>query len=148
MENFDSELEKRVWKRVRGEEQPAPMGLKGLMAAEQNEAAVYLMLARQMQGKEKNVLRRMFEQEQMHATCLRGMHMVMTGQPLAVRTPPVTPQTPEIALRKCYGRKLRTMAEYENRTNDREYGAVFAQLAQQEREHCLQLLEILGNLRR
>lgn len=148
MENIDSELEKQVWKRVRTGEQAAPMGLKGLMAAEQNEAAVYLMLARQLQGKEKNMMRKMFEQEQAHAGCLRGMHMAMTGQLLAMRTPPVTPQTPEMALRKCYGRKLRTLTEYESRANDREYGAVFAQLAQQEREHCMLLLELLGSLRK
>ncbi len=146
MEKFDSQMEKRVWARVHNEPQATPMGLKGLAAAEHSEAAVCLMLARQMQGKEKTRLRTMFEQEQAHAACLKGIHRAMTGQPLAVRTPPASPQAPELALRKLYGRKLRTLSEYEGRANDREYGAVFSLLAQQEKEHCVWLLEMLGDL--
>ncbi len=148
MEKFDAELEKRVWKRVAADETAAPISLQGLLVAEQTLAVSFLVLARQMQGKEKTMLRSLFEQEQSHAACLRGIHMVMSGQHLAVRTPPVTPQAPEAMLRKCYGRKLQMLSEYESRINDREYGAVFAQLAQQEREQCMQLLEVLGNLKR
>ena len=149
MEKFDSEMQQRVWKRVRGEAQtPPPLGLQGLAAAEQNEAAVYLMLSRQLQGKEKATLRKLFEQEQAHAAILRGMHTVMTGQRISPRTLPPEPQTPELTLRKCYARKLKVLAEYESRTDDREYGAVFLRLAQQEREHCTMILEILGDLKR
>ena len=149
MEKIDTDMEQRVWKRVRGEEQPTPQqGLQGLAAAEQNEAAVYLMLSRQLQGREKTVLRKLFEQEQAHGAILRGIHMVMTGQRLAPRTAPPAPETPEIALRKCYARKLKTLAEYENRAADPEYGVAFAHMARQEREHCAILLELLGDLRR
>ena len=146
MEKYDQEMEQRVWKRVRGEEQAhLPMPLQGLAAAEQNEAAVYLMLSRQLQGAEKAILRRLFSEEQIHAAILRGMHMVMTGQKLTLRTIPPKPETPEIALRKCYARKLKTIQEYESRTADKEYGTVFSKLLRQEREHCAAILQILGS---
>lgn len=148
MEKFDTELEQRVWKRVRGEEQTPSTGLKALAAAEQSEAAVYLMLSRQLQGREKALLRKMFAEEQTHAAILRGMHDMTAGQRIAARTAPPAPETPEIALRKSYGRKLRALAEYESRLRDPQYGPVFGVLAQQEREHCAMILEIMGSLRR
>ena len=130
MEKFDPEMEQRVWKRVRGEEQPQPQPPTGL------------------QGPEKSMLRKIFEQEKSHAAILRGMHTVMTGQPISSRTLPPEPQAPEMALRKCYARKLKTLSEYESRTNDKEYGAAFAHLAQQEREHCAVILQLLGSMSR
>ena len=146
MDNFDSELEQRVWKRVRNETPPPPhTSVLGLSAAEQNEAAVYLMLSRQMQGPEKNMLRKLFEQERAHAAVLRGMHTAITGQRAPIRTLPPEPQAPETALRACYARKLKTISEYENRTDDKGYGAVFSQLLQHEREHCAVLLQLLGS---
>ena len=148
MEKIDPAMEQRVWKRVRADEPAAPTGLQELAAAEQSEAAVFLMLSRQLQGREKALLRKLFEQEQAHGAVLRGMHSTMTGNRLAVRTSPPQPETPETALRKCYGRKLRALAEYESRRSDREYGMVFCHLARQEQEHCAMILEILGNLQR
>lgn len=148
MEKFDTELEQRVWKRVRGEEQPCPVSVQALAAAEQSEAAVYLMLSRQLQGREKAQLRKMFEEERSHAAILRGMNDLMSGKRIAARTAPPIPQTPELALRKSYGRKLQALMEYESRMDDPEYGAVFAQMARQEREHCTAILEIIGGLKR
>ena len=148
MEKKNLELEQRVWKRVRGEEQPSAVSVQSLMAAEQDEAAVHLMLSRQMQGKEKALLRRMFEEDRCHAAMLRGMNELMTGKRLAARTAPPTPQTPETTLRKSYARKLQALSEYESRCADGEYGAVFSKMAQQEKEHCAMILEILGSLQR
>ena len=147
MDNFDSELEQRVWKRVHGEQPQQNVSLQSLASAEQNEAAVYLMLSRQLQGAEKAMLRRLFSEEQTHGAILRGIHTAMTGQKLTLRTIPPKPETPEIALKKCYARKLKALSEYESRTGDKEFGAVFSYLARQERTHCAMLLEILGNLK-
>ena len=148
MEKQNLELEQRVWKRVRGEEQPVSVGVQALVAAEQNEAAVHLMLSRQLQGREKAMLRRMFEEDRCHAAMLRGMNELMTGKRLAMRTSPPAPQTPETALRTSYARKLKTIAEYESRCTDAEYGAAFSKMAREEKEHCAMILEILGSLQR
>lgn len=148
MEKHNLELEQRVWKRVRGEEQREPVSVQALAAAEQSEAAVHLMLSRQMQGREKALLRKIFEEDRCHGAILRGMNELVTGKRLTLRTLPPEPATPEIALRKCYARKLQAIAEYESRVSDKEYGCVFSQMARQEREHCAMILEVLGSLTR
>lgn len=146
MENLDSGLEQRVWQRVRGEAQSAP--LQALAAAEQNLAAVYLMLSRSVQGPEKAMLRQMFERERSHGRCLNGMSMLSDDRALSVRTVPPANDRPDIALRKCYAQTLKSIREYENRVEDPEYGHVFRHLARQEREHCRMILEILGGWKR
>ncbi len=145
MDKIDGKLEQRVWKRVREGESPQS-GLQQLVAAEQSEATELLMLSRQFQGHQKELLRRMFQQEQSHAACLRGMHRITQGKPLAVQTPAPKAEKLTVALQKCYGRKLRTAQEYESRSSDQEYGFVFSQMARQEQEHCTALLELLGSL--
>lgn len=150
MDNYDAEMAERVWKRVRGEAdaEPPRTGLQGLAAAELMEAAVYLMLSRQLQGREKAMLRRLFEEEQSHAECLKGIHFLMTGNPLPLRTPPPAAETPELALRKCYARTLRALKEYEDRKADPEYGHVFRHMAEEERKHCRLILELVGGMKR
>lgn len=146
MENYDAAMAQRVWQRVRGEETAHP-GLQALAAAERSEAAVYLILSKVLQNREKLLLRQIFTQEQEHAACLRGIHFLTIDKPLALRTVPPASEPPEITLRKSYGRKLRALQEYESRASDPEYGPAFAHMARQEREHCVLILQILGRLR-
>lgn len=150
MEQYEDSLADRVWKRVRGEAAPEPPkpGVRALAAGEAGEAAVLRMLAGQMQGRDRTLLRDMAEAEQDHAACLAGIHFFTTGTPAALRPVSAAPESPETALRKCYGRKLRALREYESRASDPEYGHVFAELARQERHHCRTLLEIAGRRKR
>lgn len=149
MNQFDTEMESRVWQRVRGEATSQPtQSLQSLTAAELSEAAAALMLSRQLQGKEKAILRKMYEEDHAHALCLKGMHYFTFDQPLSIRHIPPAPETPVIALRKAYGRKLRALREYESRTGDPEYGAIFRSLALQERQHCRLILELVGILKK
>ena len=149
MKTYDTEKAARVWQRVQG--QPdinAPgQGLQGLIAEEWLDATTYLHLSRRFQGKESAVLRQMFEDEQSHASCLRGIYSLITGSRPAIHSAPAPQGDPEAILRRCYGREMRSLAEYEKRTNDPEYGPVFARLAQQEREHCKAVLELLGKIK-
>ena len=48
----------------------------------------------------------------------------------------------------CTGHRgeMRSLKEYEARADDPEYGHVFARIAQQEREHCMALLGLIGSL--
>ncbi|MBQ8768418.1 MAG: hypothetical protein IJZ15_02045 [Oscillospiraceae bacterium] len=149
MERFDAEMEEAVWQRVHGEQPPRlEQSLQALAAAELSEAAAHLMLSRQFQGKEKAILRKIYEEDQTHAACLKGIHYFTFDTPLAVRHVPPAPESPVIALRKAYGRKLRALRQYESRADDPEYGAVYQALAHQEREHCRLILELVGNLKK
>ena len=149
MEQFDKDIENRVWQRVNGDNPPRlEQSLQALAAAELSEAAAHLMLSRQLQGKEKAILRRIYEEDQAHAACLKGIHYFTFDTPLAVRHIPPAPESPAVALRKAYARKLRALRQYESRSDDPEYGAVYAALARQEQEHCRLILEMVGNLKK
>ena len=149
METLDRQVEERVWRRVRGEEaDPRPeQGLLALIAHEWADAAAYLQLSRRLPGRDSLLLREMAQQEQAHGACLKGLYTMLTGQRPTVRSVPVKQENVEAALRRCYGREMQSLALYEARCDDPQYGAVFAHLAKQEREHCHKLLEILGRLK-
>lgn len=148
MQAYDPEKAARVWDRVR--QQPAAgldvQKLPALINEERTDAALYLMLSRQFQGKHNLLLRQMAEQEQTHAACLKGIYTLVSGSRAAEYTPQPESAPVETMLRRCYGREMRSLAAYEARASDPEYGQVFSRLAAQEREHCRRLLELLGSL--
>lgn len=150
METYDPEKAARVWQRVRGEDTPAPnhQGLLALIAEEWTDATTYLILSRRFQGKQSLLLRRMFEEEQAHAACLKGIYTLITGQRPITKSAPLPQEGTEAILRRCYGREMRCLAEYEARSADPEYGQVYARLATQERDHCRQILELLGSYKK
>ena len=149
MEKYDAEAAVRVWQRVQGKTTPNEdlSSLPALIAGEWWDAATYLRLSRQFTGKEAAILRKMFEEEQSHAACLKGIYTLLTGQQLETQTPTVSQEPLSATLRRCYGREMQCLAQYERWTEHREYGPVFFRLAQQERAHCAALLELLGNLK-
>ena len=148
MDYYDSEKAQRVWQRVSGKEAPPLQSIQALASAELNEAAVHWMLSQQLQGKERALLRRIFEEDQAHTACLKGIHFFMEDQPLSVRPVLPSPEAPVLALRKSYGRKLQALREYESRASDPEYGHIFRKLAQEEAEHCKNILQIVGYLKK
>lgn len=150
MQNVDPAKAARVWQRVQAENPTVrpEQGLVELIAQEWSDAATYLQLSRRFQGKESAILRRMFEEEQAHTACLKGIYTLITGIHPTVRAVPPPENDPEQILRRCYGREMRCLAHYEQRSGDPEYGHVFSRLADQEREHCRLILELLGNLKK
>ena len=148
METVDRQKAARVWERVQAQppRQLDANALLGLIAGEWADAAVYLQLSRRFTGQQSATLRRLHEQEQAHAACLQGIYTLLTGQQPAVPTTQAKPEGTEAALRRCYGREMQCLAAYESRSSDPVYGAVFARLAEREREHCHILLTLLGSL--
>ena len=149
MEHYDPEVAARVWQRVQGKgpQNQDLESLPAMIAGEWWDAATYLRLSRQFGGKEGAVLRKMFEEEQSHAACLKGIYTLLTGDRLVTQTPAPGQEPLSATLRRCYGREMQSLAQYEKWSDHREYGPVFTRLAQQERAHCAALLEILGNLK-
>lgn len=150
METIDPAKAARVWQRVQADIPPEnrEQGLLEMIAQEWTDAAIYLQLSRRFQGKESAALRRMFEEEQAHTACLKGIYTLITGSRPTVRAVSPSLEDPGQLLRRCYGREMRCLAQYEARSSDPEYGQVFARLAAQEREHCRLVLELLGNLKK
>ena len=123
-----------------------PESLKGLIALQWQEAATYLYLSRRLGGREGTQLHNLFTQCQSHTACLKGIYTLATGKHYSAKSLPPQEEPVEVTLRRCYGNKMRCLAEYEARGADPEYGQVFLRLAQQEREVCSQILEIIGRL--
>ena len=149
MDTIDSAKAARVWQRVRSDtiEPCREEGLTELIAREWEAATAYLQLSRRFQGKQSGLLRKLFEQEQAHAACLKGIYTLITGKrPNVAGVKPVT-DDPQKALRRCYGRQMQCLARYEQRMDDPEYGHIFTRLAQQEKVHCHILLEIIGSIK-
>ena len=149
METIDPAKAARVWQRVHSD-LPAPereQGLLALIAQEWTDASTYLQLSRRLQGKDSALLRKMYEQEQAHTACLKGIYTLITGQRPHVRGFSPAAGHPETELRRCYGKQMQNLAEYERRSAHPEYGHIFQSLAIQERQHGHLLLEILGSLR-
>lgn len=149
MKAYDPQQAARVWQRVQNqkpeqkEELPRGSDLPALILAERMAAAAYLQLARQMPQQEAR-LRRMAQEEQSHAAALEGMYCLTTGERAAVKPAALQREPVEASLRRCYSGELKSLAEYEARCNDPEFGHVFAGMAAQERQHCRNVLEMLG----
>lgn len=153
MNGFDQQKASRVWQRVQqsgqSEKQPERLEeLPELMMHEWETAAAYRQLARQFQGKENELYQCLARQEQRHAACLGGMHVLIHGEKCPAANPQPLREPPERTLHRCYGIHLRALKAYESRGDDPEYGPVFSELARQEREHCFAVLELMGGLGR
>lgn len=148
MTSYDPERAAQVWQRVRGETTSEPQeSLQALIMEEMSAAASYLVLSRQNPGLDNALLRRLFQESHSHGVCLKGICALMEGKRPQVRGLVPEKEPPERMLRKCYGREMRCLAAYERRTGDREYGPVFARLAEQKREHCRLVLELIGKMK-
>ncbi len=148
MNGYDPKMAARVWQRVQKAPDPAPDAaqLLTLIAQEWTDAATYLSLSRRTQGRPSAQLHRLYEEEQAHMACLKGIYTLITGSRPTVHSVKPTGEPIDLILRRCYGREMQCLAQYEARSADPEYGPIFARLAAQEREHCRLVLEILGSL--
>ena len=150
MNTYDPKKAQRVWDRVQGNrepEQPKPeMTLQAMIMNEWIAAATCLALARQVPPREMCVLQRLAREDQGHGACLKGIYTMVTDQEPVIKAPPITAGTPVLTLKKCYASLLKTLQEYERWSSDPEYGPVFQRLADQEREHCRLVLELIGRL--
>ena len=146
MKQYDPKTEKMVWDRVQNAAVPASdaPAILNLLEEELIDAAAYLRLSKKLPPAQAAVARQLSQQEQSHAGCLRGIYTLITGRKAIVPQQVISDDPPEIVLRRCYGREMRCLAQYEARQNDPQYGHVFRSLARQEQEHCHKILELLG----
>ena len=149
MNTYDPQKAAQVWQRVqaaRPEQVQPEENLKELIMNEWTAAATYAQLARQLPQNEGATLQRLSREEHGHGACLRGIYALKTGEKCPVHMPNPGKENPEVTLRRCYGLEMRSLKEYEAKSSDPEYGHVYARLADQEREHCMALLGVIGSL--
>ncbi len=148
MEKYDAQKAARVWQRVQAEQprSATAVELQEMIEEEWLDGSVYAQLARQFQGPIREKLQKMAKDEQTHGACLKGIYTLTTGGHPAMKPRQIPPESPQIILRRCYGREMRSLARYEAKSGDPQYGQVFRRLAEQEREHCKMILELLGSM--
>ena len=147
MESIDHIQAARVWQRVRGQTaEEEAQALQALIQQEWRNACVYLQLSRRFFGPDAVLLHRLFEQEQSHCACLKGIYTILTGKKAATRPVPPISGAPAQLLRECYARQMRNLSAYEVRARESEYAHVFSRLKEQEMDHCRMVLQLIGSL--
>lgn len=148
MKQYDPKTAAKVWDRVQNAAVPVgdAQSILNLIAEEMLDAAAYARLAKRLPPPQAAIARSIAQQEQSHVSCLKGIYTLITGRKAIVPPPAVSNDSPEILLRRCYGREMRCLAQYEARQTDVQYGHIFRKLALQEQEHCHHILELLGAL--
>lgn len=148
MKQYDPKTAAKIWDRVQNAAVPAgdAQSILNLIAEEMLDAASYARLAKRLPPPLAAIARQISQQEQSHISCLKGIYTLITGRKAIVPPPTVSDDPPDILLRRCYGREMRCLAQYEARQTDVQYGHIFRKLALQEQEHCHHILELLGAL--
>lgn len=148
MTSYDPKKAAEVWKRVQSAAPPpapTPGQLLTMIADELEDATTYLYLSRHFRGKAAAMLQAMSRQEQAHASYLKGIYAMLTGQRPQLHTAPAARIAPQLLLRQCYTRENQCHSRYQALCTHPEYGQVFSRFAAQELEHCQNLLLLLGN---
>ena len=150
MEELDRDLQRRVWDRVqsRQDTQMPPLkqeNVKAFLLPVQENSAVYQQLGRQMPGKDGEKIRRLHQESQRCIACIKGICRLQGEQ---VKLKPLLPpkEPARRLLERCYHREKRLWSAWEQRSVDPEHGVVFGRLSQQAREHCVTIMEILGEM--
>ena len=147
MERVDPNKAAAVWQRVHatGQTKPNLRELPAIIQQILTDMSIYQSLSRKISA--NPLPQQLYRLCSGQAACLRGICRMATG----TFPPPFTPGTPqepvEPALRHNYSHALQRISKYESLSTDPEYGIVFAQLAQQEKEHCRFIPELLGSMK-
>ena len=147
---LDRETQRRVWERVQRRE-PVQMpdlkreNPKQLLYPMQENSGAYQNLSRQLPGKSGEKLRRLHQEQQSAIACVKGICR-LRGEQVKVPNLTAPKEPPRRALEKCYHREMQLCKECESRTADPEHGVVYSRLARQAREHCVTILELLGEM--
>lgn len=130
MEQWDRELEQRVWRRVRGLEGGTP------------DLAELIRLSRAQLQDLKQLDSVLFRQERQTALLLTGLHSLTDSRKLP--EPKVRPGSRKQKLQRCRERCRRMLEIMVALENHERYGPVFTDLTRQQRAKCARL-EMLGS---
>ena len=148
MDAYDAKKARRVWQRVQSAQLPTAPQLEadGLIVSAQTAKGIYLKLARQGLTGEAAGLKKLAEMKQSQIDCLNGMRLLSAGGRHSHPPLPIPKESALAALRRCHSIEVRTLREYELRTAERDHGPIWFGLAEEQRNVCRILLELMGRL--
>ena len=143
MEHYDSN---RVWERVQSTPAADFQNLGNLMETLHLQSRTFQQLTRKLPPNMAAVTREVTQGINRQLSCLKGMHILITGAAPTIRPAPPPTDPADLLLRQCYAQTMRLRSEYESRRNDPAYGSVFRSLANDLPEQSRSILELLGAL--
>ena len=146
MNDHHQNPESQVWQRVFQPPEQPTSDLRPLRMAVMELAAGYRHLSQTLTGPGKELARRLWEEEQASAACLKGLALLSGGGPEVLKIWDPPKESPQKLLVKCYHKSRRCMVECMTRSAEAEYGTVFRHLADREGQHCALLSQLLGML--
>ena len=129
----DRDLEKRVWERVAAREGAPREDMEELLRQAWELGEEYRALARRMGDRGELAGSRREQQE--IARILAGIRALSQGGGSERLQ----------RLRRCYHRSRRAMTDYAARVATPEVGLAYEYLSELERQHCLEILRMLGS---
>lgn len=141
---MDSEFEKRVWQRVRGE--TPTVDLPALAAAEAMLTETYGNLLTCIPARCKQGLQCLHRHARDRYWCLAGLHALEDAPPPAGNNAAEKGNSYLTILRKCYCRTLQAAENYSRLSEDPSFGAVFTQLCADTRQDLYCILQMIGRL--
>lgn len=137
-------MEQKVWQRVLSGPGESGEDLRPLLQLAAETAMDYYHLLRRASGKTREPLQQLYDRARVNLNCLRGLQTLRFGSAGKRLPQPDGGASLRKTLEKCYHRTRRAMTEYTARSAEPEYGAVFAVMAQRERDNAALIAEILG----
>ena len=129
----DRDLEKRVWERVAAREGAPREDMEELLRQARELGEEYRALTRLMG--DRGELAGIRREQQEIARILAGIRALQQGGG----------SEKQKRLRRCYHRSRRAMTDYAARVATPEVGLAYEYLSELEREHCLEILRMLGS---
>ena len=129
----DRDLEKRVWERVAAREGAPREDMEELLRQARELGEESRALARLMG--DRGELAGIRREQQEIARILAGIRALQQGGG----------SEKQKRLRRCYHRSRRAMTDYAARVATPEVGLAYQYLSELERQHCLEILRMLGS---
>ena len=129
----DRDLEKRVWERVAAREGAPREDMEELLRQARELGEEYRALARLMG--DRGELAGIRREQQEIARILAGIRALQQGGG----------SEKQKRLRRCYHRSRRAMTDYASRMAAAEVGLAYQYLSELERQHCIEVLKMLGS---
>lgn len=141
MKSSKTDLEARVWQRVQqtsGSMQERQT-LQRLISQLEADAAFLRSQSRHATSGQTLMIH-LLEEFVGQAACLRGIHTFSTGNPMGKFSAAQTTSS----LKQCYHHAQERLKEYLLRSADFQFAPVYAQLAEETREHCRRIVQLAG----
>lgn len=147
METFEPKKEAQIWQRVFSQPEFRGSAVHPLLLSSMEATAAYRQLANVLTGTQKELAKRLLQEEQATFDTLRGLsRLAGKGWEEAKSLPAPKAQTGRL-LETCYHRAKKAAAEYTARSAEPEFGLVFQRLAKRQGEHCALIARLLGSLK-